>query len=74
MTVPYVSNELVVSADLDEELVYKITQVLVEHHEEFHGLFAGADEITPAIMLKNAAVEVHPGAARYYDEAGIAAE
>jgi len=74
VTVPYVSNELVVSADLDAELVYKITQVLVEHHEEFHGLFAGADEITPAIMLKNAAVEVHPGAARYYDEAGIAAE
>lgn len=74
VTVPYVSNELVVSADLDPELVYKITKVLVEHHAEFHGMFAGAEEIVPAIMLKNAAVEVHPGAAKYYDEAGIKAD
>lgn len=71
VTVPYVSNELVVSADLDETLVYKITQVLVEHHAEFHDLFAGADEISPEIMLKNKAIEVHPGAAKYYAEAGI---
>lgn len=72
VTVPYVSNELVVSADLDADLVYKITQVLVDHYEEFHGLFSGADEIKPETMLKNNALEVHPGAAKYYAEAGIA--
>lgn len=72
--VPYVVNQLVVSASVPEDLVYEITRVLVEHHTEFHDLFAGAEEIVPEIALDNNPIEVHPGAARFYEEAGITAQ
>jgi TRAP transporter TAXI family solute receptor len=71
--IPYVVNQLVISSEVSDDLAYQITKVLVENHEEFHGLFAGAQEIVPAIALDNNPVEVHPGAARYYEEAGITA-
>ena len=72
--VPYVVNQLVVSAAVPDDLVHEITRVLIEHHEEFHGLFSGAEEIVPAIALDNNPIEVHPGAARFYEEAGITAQ
>ena len=71
--VPYLVNQLVISSDVSEDLAYQITKVLVENHKEFHALFAGADEIVPSNALNNNPVEVHPGAARYYSEAGISA-
>ena len=71
--VPYLTNQLVIYADVPDELAYEITRVLVENHEAFHGMFAGADEIRPEIMLTNNPIEVHPAAARYYEEAGISA-
>lgn len=72
--IPYVMNQLVISADVPEDLAYDITRLLNENHDEFHGLFAGAEEIVPEIALDNNPVEVHPGAARYYEEAGITAQ
>jgi hypothetical protein len=73
MSVPYVVNQLVVSASVPDDLVHEITRVLIEHHAEFHGLFAGAEEIVPEIALDNNPIQVHPGAARFYEEAGITA-
>lgn len=69
---PYVVNHLLVNADMDDELAYQIARIMVEHHEEFHGLFAGSEEITPEDPLANNVVPVHPGALRYYREAGLA--
>lgn len=74
MQIPYVVNQLVVSSDVPDDLVYEITRVLIENYQEFHGLFSGAEEILPETALDNNPVEVHPGAARYYDEAGITAQ
>lgn len=71
--IPYMVNQLVISSDVSDELAYEITKVLVENYKEFHGLFAGAEEIDPAIALNDNPVEVHPGAARYYEEVGITA-
>ncbi len=71
--VPYMVNQLVISSDVSDALAYEITKVLVENYQEFHGLFAGAEEIDPAIALNDNPVEVHPGAARYYEEVGITA-
>ncbi|MCG6115833.1 MAG: TAXI family TRAP transporter solute-binding subunit [Mesorhizobium sp.] len=69
--VPYVVNHLLVNADMDEELAYQITKVIAENYEEFHGLFAGSEEIDANDPLANNAVPVHPGAERYYREAGL---
>jgi len=71
--VPYLVNQLVISSDVPDDLAYQITKVLVENHEEFHSLFSGAEEIIPSNALNNNPVEVHPGAARFYAEAGISA-
>jgi len=70
---PYLMNEAVISADVPDEIAYAITKALVENVDAFHGLFKGAEEIQPATMRALASVETHPGAVKYYEEAGIKA-
>ena len=67
---PYLVNEFQISAKVPDDLAYNIVKVLVEHHKEYHGLFAGSQEITPDVLLTNYAIPVHPAAARYYKEIG----
>lgn len=71
MTVPYVVNHVVVSAKLPDDTVYSMAKTLVEHHKELHGLFAGASEISPDKALLHNKLPLHPGAQRYYREAGL---
>jgi TRAP transporter TAXI family solute receptor len=71
VNVPYVVNQIVVSARLPEELVFKMAKVLNEQHAALHGLFAGATEISPRRALEHNRVPVHPGAERYYREVGL---
>jgi TRAP transporter TAXI family solute receptor len=71
VTTPYVFNQLVVSAKLPDDLVYEITKLLNTHTKDFHGLFAGADEITPEGALRYNKLKLHPGAERYYREVGL---
>jgi TRAP transporter TAXI family solute receptor len=69
--VPYVVNQMVTSAKLPEELIYKVTKLMNEHYRDFHGLFPGAEEIQPKTALAYNRIPVHPGAARYYREVGL---
>jgi hypothetical protein len=69
--VPYVVNQIVVSARLPDAMVYQMAKVLNERHAELHDLFAGANEITPKRALDQNRVPIHPGAERYYREAGL---
>ena len=62
---------LITAASVDEELVYEVTRTLYEHRQqvvERHG-------VGRAITAENAAratgTEFHPGAERFYREAGI---
>lgn len=64
---------LVVRADLDEELAYTIVKTLVENVDELiaitpHLEMVSKDNITKGLISK---FPVHPGAVRYYKEAGI---
>lgn len=68
---PYVFNELVTSANVPDEVVYRVTKLMVERYKDFHGLFAGAEEINPQTALAYNQVPLHPGAERYYREVGI---
>lgn len=67
----YFVNHLVTSADVDEEIVYQATKLMMEKYAEFHGLFPGAEEIDDKDPLANNFLPVHPGAERYYREAGL---
>ena len=71
VSVPYVINQIVVSARLPDALVYQMAKVLNEQHTALHGLFAGASEIDPKRALEHNRVPVHPGAERYYREVGL---
>lgn len=67
-------NVLVVHAEVDEDAVYLITKTIYENLPFLHGIH----RITKTMTLENAIVglpaPLHPGAARYYRERGLAVE
>ena len=64
-------NFLAVRADLDEEAVYLITKTIYENL----GFLQGIHPVTNAMSLDRALaglpMPLHPGALRYYEEAGL---
>ncbi|MFA5538079.1 MAG: TAXI family TRAP transporter solute-binding subunit [Gemmobacter sp.] len=70
--VPTIStpNVLVVHADMDEELAYQVTRVLYEHVDELIAIHPAANDTTIDFSLTSTHVPFHPGAIRYYEEAG----
>jgi hypothetical protein len=64
-------NFLAVRADVDEEAVYLITKTIYENL----GFLQGIHQATKAMALEKAIAglpfPLHPGAARYYKEAGV---
>ncbi len=67
-------NVLVVHAEVDEDAVYLITKTIYENLPFLHGIHG----ITRTMTLENAIVglpaPLHPGAARYYRERGLAVD
>lgn len=68
MQIPWM---LLTNKDVSDDLVYKLVKAVAEHKDDLKasfGAFGGAD-------LKNMAPQIgvpyHPGAVRYFDEAGI---
>jgi uncharacterized protein len=55
-----------------ESLAYEITKVLLERTPELAFADAAAREISSASAVRGSPVPFHPGALRYYKEAGIA--
>ncbi len=55
-----------------EDLAYEITKVLLERSQELASATGVAREITPTAAVRGSPVPFHPGALRYYREAGIA--
>ncbi|GGF51100.1 hypothetical protein SAMN05216376_102452 [Mameliella alba] len=69
MAIPWV---LLTNGDVDDDLVYEMTKAVVEGKEALKasfGAFARADAATMAPASK---VPYHPGALKYFEEAGIA--
>ncbi|MEQ9643342.1 MAG: TAXI family TRAP transporter solute-binding subunit [Alphaproteobacteria bacterium] len=64
---------LVVNKDLPDDVVYQMTKSLWDNHGEF----VKVKKVWETVQLKNAllgaAVPVHPGAQKYYDEKGVKA-
>ena len=67
---PYVFNQLVVSAKVSDDIVYRMTKMMNEEYQAFHGLFPGANEVLPKTALAHNRIKIHPGAEKYYRENG----
>ncbi|GAB6932027.1 TAXI family TRAP transporter solute-binding subunit [Calditerricola satsumensis] len=69
-----VKSMLVVRAELDDQLVYSITKTLFDNLQELETVHAKAKEIKLEDALKGFTIDVHPGAAKYFEEKGIRKE
>ena len=64
-------NELTVRADLDEETVYRLTKAFIENLDDSRKGCATWADCTPEKAAKDTGAPMHPGAGRYYKEAGL---
>ena len=62
---------LVVSGDMSDDHAYWITKTLVEGIASLNAAHSSMRDLTPEGMAAVAGVDLHPGARRYYEEAGI---
>lgn len=65
------SMHLITSADKDEELVYEVTKALYEHRDGVVQRHAAGRAINERNAPRDTGTEFHPGAIRFYREAGI---
>lgn len=64
---------LIANNDLDEDTAYTITKTIIENAEALkasHGAWSHFDPAT-AMLPERTGIPLHPGAARYYREAGL---
>jgi TRAP transporter TAXI family solute receptor len=66
-----VKATLVTSADVPDEIVYAITKEVFDNLDEFKTLHPAYTELTRESMLEGLSAPLHPGAIKYYREAGL---
>ena len=65
-----VPNFLLSNESLDEEMAYQVTRVLFEQQEDLAQAHPEAEKLELQSAQQVAPLELHPGARRYYEEAG----
>ncbi|OQM74857.1 TAXI family TRAP transporter solute-binding subunit [Manganibacter manganicus] len=66
-----VGNFLVSHSGVSDETAYQMTKLLFEHLDQLVAAHSAAKGIDPAKALDGMPIPLHPGAERYYKEAGI---
>ncbi|OQY59219.1 MAG: C4-dicarboxylate ABC transporter substrate-binding protein [Desulfobacteraceae bacterium 4572_88] len=66
-----VKATFVSSSNMSNNVAYVITKELFENFSHFKSLHVAFEKLTKADMLKNLSAPLHPGAVRYYKEAGL---
>lgn len=66
-----VKATFVTSAKVPDEVVYAITKEVFENFEEFKKLHPAYEVLTKKGMLEGMTAPIHPGAMKYYKEAGL---
>ena len=66
-----VKATFVTSADVPEDVVYAITKEIFENLEEFKKLHPAYSVLTKENMMEGLSAPIHPGAMKYYKEAGM---
>ncbi len=59
-------------ADVSEDVVYEVTKAFWENLDDVHATAFFLKDVTPETAFTSVNVPLHPGAVRYYEEAGIA--
>jgi len=62
---------LVINKDVPDDIAYQMTKSLWEHHDDFLKVKKVWAKVSLENALLGAAIPVHPGAQRYYDEKGV---
>jgi uncharacterized protein len=62
---------LVVSADMPDATAYAITKVVFEHFDDLRRMYPAMDVTTKADAARTGVLPIHPGALRYFKEAGL---
>lgn len=62
---------LLTNSKLSEETAYQITKSVFENLDEFKKLHPALADLTPQNMLEGNSVPYHPGAVKYFKEAGL---
>ncbi len=65
------SMHLITSAQMDEELIYRVTRTLYENRATVVERHAAGRAINPENVIHDTGTDFHPGAIRYYKEIGI---
>lgn len=65
------SMHFITGAQVDEDLVYRVTKTLYENRESVVAKHAAGKAINPQNAARNTGTPFHPGAIRYYKEIGI---
>nr|HRO16163.1 TAXI family TRAP transporter solute-binding subunit [Paracoccus sp. (in: a-proteobacteria)] len=66
-----ITNILVTHDEVPEETVYQMTKLMFENLDMLKAAHAAANAMDPAKAAENLPIPLHPGAERYYREAGI---
>lgn len=70
VTVPGYFTHVVASCELPEALVHNMVKVMSENVDGMAAVFGGIRGLTPKAMAQDIGVPLHPGAERFYREAG----
>ncbi|MDR0882527.1 MAG: TAXI family TRAP transporter solute-binding subunit [Candidatus Adiutrix sp.] len=62
---------LLTSASLSEDMAYEITKAVFTNLDEFKKLHPALEGLTPENMLEGNSAPYHPGALKYFKEAGL---
>ncbi len=66
-----IGNVLVTHAGISDELAYQMTKLLFENLDRLEASHSAASAIDPAAATQGLSIPLHPGAERYYREAGL---
>lgn len=62
---------ILVRDDMDDELAYEIVRIIAENTERLVPMHGALADLTPELMASVSGIPLHPGAERYYTEAGL---
>lgn len=65
------ANLMVVDESADEEAIYTFVRTVFENLERVHAIHPAAQAIAPENALAGLSVPLHPGAIRWFEEAGL---
>lgn len=69
-----IASGLIANANVSDEVVYKVTKALLENSERVQKIHRSMKTFVPEEIVKaknRGTIELHPGAKKYFDEAGL---